>query len=287
MAALATRNNIKAVVPAVLAALVIVIFIDGNIVTAVSLLLMSIIPGTVAGYLLGKRKPFFVTLCSTCLAICIGWIFELWVIDAFMGNGIDEMFAEVMHQFESISSQMLAGLDKSLTSNLNMSPEELKQAILSTAESTMRIYMPSVVVISAMLNGYVVVRISGFVIKRAHLANVECTPFSLIKAPKNMSLAAILFYLVYVFMSSESRLWPVFANLVFILYTIIGICGLSVVDFKFKNKIKSAPLRFLIYTAVLFLGGAFMNIISSVLIIIGILDENRNFRKIDIRDQQF
>ena len=70
------------------------------------------------------------------------------------------------------------------------------------------------------------------------------------------------------------------ANVVLILYTILGVCGLSFIDYKFKPRVKSAVLRMVIYGAVFLLGSALVSVISNVLIIIGILDSGRDFRKI-------
>ncbi|MDO4744498.1 MAG: DUF2232 domain-containing protein, partial [Clostridia bacterium] len=139
---------------------------------------------------------------------------------------------------------------------------------------------PSFVIISSMFTGYIIIRLSGFIIRRARLANIENLPFSMLKAPRSMSLIAIVFYSFYIFMSRESEIWPVIANVVMILYTIIGICGLSFIDFKLMKKIHSGFIRFIIYLAVFFLGGALMSIISNILIIIGILDGTRDFRGI-------
>ena len=55
----------------------------------------------------------------------------------------------------------------------------------------------------------------------------------------------------------------------------------SVIDFKLKVKIPSGFLRFLIYALVFIFGSALMGVVSSVLIVIGILDASHNFRGIE------
>ncbi len=280
MAALAARNGFRVLVPAMISVLLVSIFIDGNIISAISMILMSIAPGAAAGYMLGRKKPFFMVLFATCLVVCLGWIFELIVIETVLGSSIEQLFGETIEKFESIMAGMLENMGNTSNGETNITPEEFSATVLKTAETIIRTYFPAFVVISSMATGYIILRISAFVINRARLASVERLPFSMLQAPRNMSTVAIIFYIIYMFMDSRARLWPVFANIVFILYTIIGICGLSVVDYKFKSKVKPSLVRFLIYGAVFIFGGIFMSIISSVLVIIGILDTGRDFRKI-------
>ena len=95
-----------------------------------------------------------------------------------------------------------------------------------------------------------------------------------------MSFVALLCYLVYVFTDQKSNIWPVLANATTIMYTIIGVSGLSVVDFKLKAKVPSGGLRFLIYALVLFFGSMFISIIYTILVLIGLTDASRNFRRL-------
>ncbi len=280
MAVLAARNSFKVILPSVFVAFVVAILINGSVISAAALVLMSCVPGGVAGYMLGKKQPFFMTIISTSLAVCIGWIFELVMLEAVLGSGIDEMFDEIMTQTRTLMSGVMDSLGERLRGDAKLSPEQMMDTLISTTEMLVRLYFPSFVVISSLFTGYIIVRISGFILKRTKLAGAVVAPFCMLKAPNSMSIAAIIFYTVYIFMSSKSTLYPVFANIVFILYIILGICGLSVVDFKFKAKIKSSPVRFTIYILVMLFGGILVSVISTILIFIGILDAGRDFRKI-------
>ncbi len=281
LAALAARNDLKVILSSILVVFVVSVLIDGQLISAVSILLMSCIPGAVAGYTLGRRRPFFITLCLTCMAVCIGWIFQLVMLEMIMGNGIEEMFSQVMTQFEDATSRVIKAMGESFDENLNISSQQFSDTLISTLETTIRLYFPSFVVISSMITGYIIIRVSGFVIKRAKLADVAIVRFSMLKAPRSMSIIAVLLYTAYIFMNSKSAFWPLLVNIVMILYTILGICGLSVLDYKFKDKIKSPIARFAIYFLVFLLGSAFMNIVLNILIIVGILDAGRDFRQIE------
>ncbi len=278
---LAVRNNFKVLSLSVFATFLITFLVEGNVISAVSMLFMSYLPGIIAGYMLGRKKPFFFSLFSVAVAISVGWIFELLMIEFLMNGGISKLLSETLSGTRAVMIEMINNLDVNREALGNLSPEEFVSNIITSTEIIIRTYFPSFVVISAMVVGYLILRVTGFFAKRTLLLNIYLPPFSSILAPRSMCNAAVIFYLVYIFIDPQSRLWPVFGNLIFILYTIIGISGLSFIDFKLKAKIKSGVLRFLIYVFVFFLGQMIMSIITSVLIIIGILDSSRNFRQIE------
>ncbi len=286
MAVFAAKYDFRALVPTVIAVFAVSVVIDGNFISAASVLLLSIVPGATAGYMLGKNRPFFISLFGTCLAVCVGWLFQLFVIEVLMDQGINEIFGEVLKQTEAVLTQTIGQIDKSAMNSSATSPEEILKLALETTEFVMRLYFPFLVVLSSMITGYIIIRVSGFVIKRTGSANIRLVPFSEIKAPRSMSFVALLCYMVYVFTDEKSNMWPVLANVVAIIYTIIGVSGLSVVDFKLKAKVPSGGLRFLIYALVFFLGSAFMSIIYMILIVIGITDASRNFRQIGIDGEE-
>lgn len=278
MAILAARNGFKVTIPAVLAVFLVAILVDGGVISAASTVLMSVLPGAVAGYMLGQKKPFFTALFATCVATCIGWIFELAVLELVIGNGIDEILAETMRQMETVMKSAFASFGDALSDKLGMDSETFVDVMLKTMGEMFRIYIPAMVVISSMITGYVILRLSAFFIKRTKLAGVECIPFSQLKAPRSISIVAVILYIIYMFSQPMTTLWAIVANAVLILYAALAACGLSFIDFKFKNKIKSTIPRFLIYGAVLLFGGFLMGFVVNALIIIGILDSGRNFR---------
>ncbi len=280
LAVFAARNNLKTILLTLVAAFAVAVLICGGLISAATLVLMSCVPGAIAGYMMGGRKPFFMTLFATCLAVCIGWIFELIILEKVMGNGIAEMLSETLTQTKAMLSGIFDAMGDKVSGQSDVSPAQVLDTLISATEAVMRLYFPSFIVASSMITGYIIIRISGFVIKRTKLANVETVDFSHLKAPRSMSVAALLFYTVYIFTSSESAVFPMIANVVFILYMLLGICGLSLVDFKLKAKIKSAILRFAIYILIFMFGGIFVSIISTVLIFIGIMDAGRDFRQI-------
>ncbi len=280
MAALAARNGFKVTVPALVAILLVTLLITGDILSAVSVVLMSVFPGGVAGYTLGKKCPFFTSLFATCLAVCLGWIFELFVLNTFMGSGIDHMLAEAMNQMKTMLQPMMEALIEAGAVVEDVTAEEMLNTLIQTVEDMFRLYMPSIIVLSSMAEGYLVMRICGFFINRTKVASVNVVPFSMMKASGGMSTVAVLSGLIFVFTGTSSVFGSVLANVMFILYAIMGICGLSLADFKLREAVKSPWARFGIYAAVFLLGGAFMSFILMGLIVAGILDSRRDFRRL-------
>jgi len=281
MAALAARNGFKVIIPAVTAVFFVAVLLGDGIVAAVSTILMSILPGAVAGYMLGRRKPFFYSIFATALVVCLGWVFELVVIEFLIGKGIDEMFAEVIEQTKALMKGVTDTLGETLAKDNGITPEALTETLFGALEFVMRLYFPSIVVISSLFAGYITVRVSGFVIKRAKLAPIAVLPFSHIRATRGMAVISVLAYLLFMFTNAESSFGAVLANVVLIMHSILAVCGLSFIDFKLKGSIKAAPARFLIYGAVMMLGGILVSIISNILIMIGILDSGRDFRGLE------
>ena len=286
MAAFAARNGLKPVWIAVVAVFALTVFVTGgNIFSAVSTVLMSVIPGAVCGYFLGKRALFFNALVGTSVAVAIGWVFELLVINVFAGSGIDEMIAQAGEQFKAISTSMLQNIPKAQLESLGAaSPEAFAAKVVEVFEYTIKVYFPSFVIISAAITGYIILRISAFVIRRTKIAEVSVVKFSMMKAPKSMSTALLLFYIIHLLVTPGSLIWLVLANIVIILYAILSVCGLSLIDYKFKKKVRSAWARGAIYFVALLMLSAFSSVISPALIIIAVLDSGRDFRNIGVTE---
>lgn len=285
LAALAARNGFKVTIHAIVAILAVTMLIIGDIVSALSMVLMSVLPGGVAGYMLGQKRSFFTALFATCVTICFGWLLQLLIIELFLTGGIDEMIAQALNGSKAMLDTMMHTVTDSGVLPQGVSADEFADMLLNETEKIVRLYIPSVVIIISMIEGYMTMRICGFVINRAKLAQVEIVPFSKIKAPNSMCTVALISYLIYIFSGTNTVFGSLFANVIFILYTIIGVCGFSVVDFKLRGKIKSAWARFGIYIAIFILGGVFMLYIILGLIVVGFLDSRRDYRKLGIAEK--
>ena len=279
MACLAARHGIRVTLTAMAAAYGVSALATGSLLSPFSVMLMSVIPGAVAGHFLGRRRPFFAGLFAVCLAVCAGWLAELLVIDKIIGGeGVAGMLAEMTEQLKK-SADAVSGLLPAESMG-GIDPSEFVKTLTDTFEYTLRLYFPSIVIVSSMLIGYIIIRLSGFVIKRARLCEIETVPFSCLKAPASLTCIMVLVYLALMFMKENTALWSVLANVVFVLYTIVVLCGLSFVDSKLAKHLKSSALRVFIYVFVFFAASFALSIIMNVLVIIGILDSTHDYRKL-------
>lgn len=280
MGALAARNGMKGIAPAVIAILVVALLVTGEILSAVSIVLLSVIPGTVTGYVLGRHKGFFTALFATCTAVCIGWLFELFVLFAFVGNGIEDLFAQTLKMTEQMLAPLTESFSQAGVAVGNMSGEEFVRFFIESIGKTLRLYFPSIIIMSSVFEGYLIMRVCAFFVRRTKVAEVDIVPFSEIRATKSMCFVGVLCYLIGFFTGTDTVFGAVVANAVFILYSLIGVCGLSLVDYKLKGVIRSAWGRFGIYFAVFIFGSFLMSFVTIALIIAGVLDSSRDFRNL-------
>lgn len=280
MACLAARNNLKTVILALVSILIITSLTIGSILSAISILFMSVLPGAVAGYYLGKRSSFFVALFATCIAVCIGWVAEIFIVDMFLAEkGIEGILGDFTAQFSEIIGSITSRIPAEEMNGVDI--EKLTTTMVQTMENTFRLYFPSMVIISSMVIGYIIIMFCAFILKRTKTKDVKIVSFSMLKAPRSMSTVAVIAYLFFILMGAETTFGAVLANAVFVLYTIVGICGLSLLDNKLGKKIKSAVVRIIIYILVFMFGGMFLSLILNALVIAGILDSAYNFRHIE------
>ncbi len=279
MACMAARNNTKYTAIAVVGVFVITFLITMNLPSAVFIILMTILPGVVAGWCTGKRFNFFSSLFATCLTVCVGWLVMVFLIDSLMqGNGIEDMMNEMLGQFEQMFEASVTNMPQEMLDKTEISTAF--HAMMETMKAMLRLYFPALVVISSMLIGYIIYMICGFFIKRLKVAESNAVPFSMLKAPRGMCFLAVILYLVLMLGDEKSTFVAVSANVVMILYTIIGVCGLSLADFFFARVVNKGILRVLIYFGVFVFGSFLLGILSSLLIMAGIIDSSYNFRRI-------
>lgn len=277
MAALAVRNGLKAALPAVLGVLAVTAIVTGSFIAALSTVLISVVPGLAAGWCMGKEKPFFTTLAVCCLAVCAGFLIEFFVIDkVFTGQGAEAMIKESVDLFREILEKVIAsGGDRAKALS------EVMDEALAMAEYMIKLYFPAMVIAVSAVYGYVIMRLSAFILRRANIKKVYVVPFSRMKAPRSMANVAVLIYACSIFMKQDTLIWSVAANATAVLLGMVGVCGLSLVDYKLGLKLPKSGVRALIYAAVFFMGGFLFVIAAYILVFAGLFDSTRNYRQID------
>ena len=248
-----------------------------NVVTTVA---VSVLPGLVAGYMLGRKQPFYSALLATCAFVGLGWILEFTLMDKIFGVSVDDLLNGIVEGTRQTMSVMVSKVTETGLINNGVNLNGMFDEAIAMMNLMIHTYFPSFIVVLSMLMGYLTLRLSGFAIRKIKTADVRIVEFSRMRTPRSMTWIAVLLYLVYIFSEQGSSFWAVLANAVFILYTIIAVCGFSLFDFWLGRVVRPAILRVLIYVATFLIAGLIFGLIIDVLVIAGILDSSRDFRRL-------
>ncbi len=255
-------------------------FAAGHWANAVTTVAVAVLPGLVAGYMLGRKQPFYSALLATCAFVGLGWIFEFVAMDRIFGVSVDDLLNGIVEGTRQTMSVMISQVTETGLINNGVNLSGMFDEAIAMMNLMLHTYFPSFIVVLSMLMGYVTLRLGGFAIRKTKAAEVRIVEFSRMRAPRSMTWIAVLLYLVYIFSEQGSGFWAVLANAVFILYTIIAVCGFSLFDFLLGKVVRPAILRVLIYVATFLVAGLIFALIVDVLVIAGILDSSRDFRKL-------
>ncbi len=269
-----------------LAALLVLFIITGNIVSVIMMGVVQLLPGLVLGFCFLKNTSFYKTLGFVSITVAAGMLLDLLIINfSAGGHGIEDMINSIL---QSIEQMLVSFADKMQAMNADTG-QDLHSAVkdlVSIAETMIRTFIPTFVIIVSMCTGYIIYMASVFILHRVDRNfKIDYVPFSNLKAPKSMCYTVILLFLVVTFTSSEDVLTAALSNMVVIMYFFIGVCGLSFLDAKLKNKISSGYLRFTIYAGIFLFGYFFISFIGNVLILIGLADGVMDFRHIKKRGE--
>jgi len=282
LAALYARDGLATSVCAAVCSVLIMFVITGEFISAFSLAVAFAVPGLVAGICLKKRYNFFYSIVFTGASFLVGLILELLLIKLFMG-GIDNMLTEFLSGAQDALEETLSVMtDKNAGVDISQATKTLMDTIVYTA----KLYFPSILIVSSLFSAYLMYSFAGLILKKLKLCKAEIVPFYMLRAPRSMSTAAVVLYIISFFLKPDSVISAAFYNIIFVIYTFIGFCGFSFVDYKFKSVIKKGFIRALVYTLILLFGGVFLSMIINVFIILGILDSSMNFRRISAIDEE-
>lgn len=281
LAALYAKDGFATSVCAAVCSVLIMFVITGEIISSVSLVVAFVVPGLVAGICLKKKYNFFYSVIYTGAAFLVGLLFELLIIKFFMG-GVDKMLTEFLSGVQKTLEEAIRVMaDENSGVNIQQATKTLMDTIMYTA----KLYFPSVLIVISLFSAYCMYTFAGFILKKLRLCQVKMVQFYMLRAPKSMSLAAVVLYVLSFFLKPDSMVSAAFYNIIFVIYAFIAFCGLSFIDYKFKKIVKRGFIRTLIYVLLFLFGGMFMAMILNVCIILGILDSSMNFRRISAIDE--
>ncbi len=241
-----------------------------NILDSLSLLLLiSIVPII---WLVYKRKIRFVSgVFSGTFLFLMSFGISVYVFRLFYGiNPIDSMVTAVSDSFTNTFKNIPDVTDGQIA--------ELSR-LVTTLKDAYYVLMPTLVVIALLLWSYLC-HMAGkgiFALFRRDVSGF--LRFCDLKMPKTAVLLAAVAYIISIF-TDGGYLGYAFVNFSAIIFAVTSFCGLSMVDFWIRKKIRFSVLRFLIYILVFM----FLNLGFGIFFLVGMADAIFDLRKPKIRN---
>ena len=280
MACLAVRRHTAASVIASAAVWGLCALLLGGVLNGTELFLLTVLPGLAAGICFRKHTGFFTLLAAVCASVLASFLFSFLVLKILTdGKGFEEIIGQSVDMAEQMLVQTLQN-----SSRLRQIPQEtISEAaaeIGSAMKSMIQFYLPTIILVMALVIGYVQVRLYAFFAERTRSGYPDILPFGRMKAPKSMCYLTAALFIMTLFLREGSVFDAALANVASILYFIIGVCGFSFLDAKLSAKLPAGPARFAVYVAAFMLMGMLAGLIWNLLILAGMVDSIFDFRKL-------
>lgn len=176
----------------------------------------------------------------------------------------------------SVFNEFLKAMES--TNAYSANETALLRQLVEAAKNAYFILIPSVLVCTYLVSSYAVIMASKGLFALCKRDVSVFWRFCDFKMPKTGLVFGIAAYLISEF-SGGTKLSYAFLNFAVIIMFAVIVCGLSVVDFKFRKKVKSSVLRFLIYCVFLLIALATMGFGAGLLMVIGVWDAVFDLRR--------
>lgn len=196
----------------------------------------------------------------------------------YTGSVMDALVNQPVKEFISAYENAVSASGFDFTEMFGASMEDAIWAL----QQSVSMIVPALLILSSLAIAYLVYiifkKLLGMYKVKLYTKNFD--EFGL---PAGASIALVVSYVITMF--SSSTFGAACANILIILTTLYVICGFSVVEYKFKSKIRLAVFRWILYFVILFITSflsmllPFFNIIT-LLMIIGMFDGVYDFRKL-------
>lgn len=184
-------------------------------------------------------------------------------------------YSPIDYMVNGIFDNILAGYN----ALSGVSKEEI-QAISNIVTMVRELYftlMPTIVIILGLAWSYVIIMIfkGAFALFRKDVSGFW--RFCDFKMPKTAVFLSVISYLLSIAFDGE-QIGYAFLNFSSIIFTLTSVCGLSLIDYGLRKKVKISVLRAFIY--IIIFGGlaAIMGIGTSLLTFVGMVDSLFNIR---------
>ncbi len=280
---LGTRYGVKVSAVVLAASTLLFGIVMGELLSALLLGVLYLLPGFAIGYAFSHRKGYFGALWYASAAVLIGFLLQLMVVNfTGDGNGIRDLADQTVAMVSETLSRMTASLDGAKQQELL----QMMNGALQIAKEQFLLYIPTMLIAMAAAVGYVSVAAAIFMLKRLHIRQIPYLKFSGLAASRKVCYLSVILSTVVLFLQdSDSAFGAGILNLSMLLELFLAVCGFSFLDFKLGKKISSGYARAGIYAAVLVLGYALMGVAVRVLSLLGMIDGLFGFRYGEVEEQ--
>ena len=279
MAYLAIKHGLRICIPAMFVSIFALFVLTGDIISALLVGIINLLPGVAVGRALSKRASFSVVVLLGSVAVLIGFMVQLVLFNtAGGGEGIKNLIEGSIESARKIAEPVIASLaeqnaEQSMTiySMWNKAMEQVQNRIFT--------YMPSFLIGASGVMGYLIYMSYVFILSRVKRMRVPYLPFKWIRANRMTCDILIIVYIITLFSDSSSVWMLAFKNMAALLNAYLAVCGLALIDFKLGKKIKSGYARSGIYVVFFFVSYMFIGFIYQILSIVGMIDSLMDFRR--------
>ncbi len=276
LAYLGVKRGTKISGEAFLASALLIFVLTGNIIATVFSAIINLLPGIVCGYLIPRKKSFYFSVCLVSFAVLLGLMGELvWINMIDGGNGIENIISSSVDNIKNIFKSVVPNLQEQGASgeffaNIEGMLDHVKELII--------LYLPTMIIGFSVVVGYIIYMFSIFIMGRLRVRRIRYIPFNKMSAPRGLCHSAILLYML-ASLSEEITIYSAsLLNVVSLSYAMIGICGMSFIDFKLSSKIQSGYIRGAIYCFAFMVLYIAIGFVANILVILGLVDGLFNLR---------
>ena len=240
---------------------------NNNVYECIILYLIGVLPAVTFGAVSKKKTGFenkyFITVAASIL-MSLAFLVLLKV----SGLSINDAITDAAKNYKDIliSAIEQSGID--VTQNV-------KSVVADIIDQTIQLlttYLPTILIVFSMICAYLTVMAGIFVLHRLKVCRVEYTKFNMIQIPQFICLITSVLFIVMFMSEGDGLFQAVIGNIAVISEFLIGVSGLSAVDYFFAKKVRSGYMRALLYLCVFSAGFLFASLIWEVLIVIGFID---------------
>lgn len=245
----------------------------GNILSIFSILVELCIIPTV--WLVYKKKLTFLN------GVFLGtFLFLVSFGCSVFGTSVMYGYSPIDYAVNGIFDDIMAGYNT--VSGISKDEIQAVSNIIAMVKELYFTLMPTIVITLGLVWAYVILMIfkGAFALFRKDVSGFW--RFCDFKMPRTAIFLAVISYLLSIVFDAE-QIGYAFLNFASIIFIITSVCGLSVIDYGVRKKIRISVLRALIYIIIFGVLTVFMGIGTSLLTFVGMFDSVFDIRNAKVK----